>query len=56
MIGYYKDKKMTDKAIDKDGWFYTGDIGEIHEHNILKITDRKKRYLNYQQENILHLK
>ena len=42
MMGYYKDQKMTDKTIDKDGWFHTGDIGEIHDCNILKITDRKK--------------
>ncbi len=42
MMGYYKDPELTMKAIDREGWFYTGDIGHIDEHNLLYITDRKK--------------
>jgi long-chain acyl-CoA synthetase len=41
MMGYYKDQEKTDEVL-KNGWFHTGDIGEISADNFVKITDRKK--------------
>jgi long-chain acyl-CoA synthetase len=42
MMGYYNQPALTKEAIDEEGWFHTGDIGQMEEGKFLKITDRKK--------------
>jgi long-chain acyl-CoA synthetase len=42
MKGYYNRPDLTAETIDADGWFHTGDIGNLIDGRFLKITDRKK--------------
>ncbi len=54
MKGYYKDPELTKEVIDEDGWFHTGDVGVIHEHNMLQITDRKKSMFKLSTGKYIH--
>lgn len=42
MMGYYKNEEETKKVFTEDGFFKTGDIGELDKDNFLKITGRIK--------------
>jgi long-subunit acyl-CoA synthetase (AMP-forming) len=43
--GYYKESEATREVLSEDGWFATGDVGEVEESGFVRITDRKKEIL-----------
>ncbi|WUJ68760.1 AMP-dependent synthetase/ligase [Kribbella soli] len=45
MQGYWKNDEATAAAIDAEGWFHTGDLGEFDVDGFIKITGRKKEIL-----------
>jgi long-chain acyl-CoA synthetase len=43
--GYWEDEKATGEALERDGWFHTGDVGEVDDEGFVRITGRKKEIL-----------
>ncbi len=45
MKGYYKNPEATQQVLTADGWFKTGDLGVVDEHNCYRITGRCKNVI-----------
>ncbi len=45
MLGYYKNEETTRQALDKDGWYHTGDLGTMDEYQNIYIRGRIKNML-----------
>jgi fatty-acyl-CoA synthase/long-chain acyl-CoA synthetase len=42
MMGYYHAPEITEKVLDKEGWYYTGDLAKIDQEGYIHIVGRKK--------------
>ena len=43
--GYWGDEPATAEVLERDGWFHTGDLGEIDDEGFVRITGRKREIL-----------
>lgn len=51
-VGYLDEPERTDRALDDDGWFHSGDLGFIDEEGRLRINGRKKEIIIRGGENL----
>ncbi|EHR8949620.1 medium-chain fatty-acid--CoA ligase [Escherichia coli] len=51
-MGYFDEPKLTARALDEEGWYYSGDLCRMDEAGYIKITGRKKDIIVRGGENI----
>ncbi|GDI85103.1 short chain acyl-CoA synthetase [Escherichia coli] len=51
-MGYFDEPELTDRALDEEGWYYSGDLCRMDEAGYIKITGRKKDIIVRGGENI----